>query len=93
MKGRKIKWQTIVLISIFLVVCCISTYIMLNGIGMIEGVQCGPGQYYYTDIPNWRDYFLREYYVSPVPTSVLIILFFAWGFFMYKVWAWVDKKF
>lgn len=93
MRERKINWKSIVLSVIFITVCIISAYIMINGIGRVEGVDCGPGQYYYTDIPNWRDYFLKDYYYSPVPTSVLIILFFAWGFFMYKVWTWVDKKF
>ncbi len=82
----------ILAVILFLAAIVACVYIMVNKVGQVEGVECGPGQYYYTDIPNWRDYFLRDYYQSPVPTAVLIVLFFAWGFLMYKLWTWLDKK-
>ena len=29
---------------------------------------------------------------SPVSMRVLIALFLIWGFFMYKLWGWIEKK-
>lgn len=79
-------------IVIFIIIGCISLYCMINHCGQVEGINFGPGQYYYTDIPNWRDYFLKDYYNNTTPMAVLIGLFFAWGLVMYKVWVWVDEK-
>lgn len=92
MKEKYINRLNKVIAAFSIVVACISVYIMVNQIGQVEGVLCGPGQYFYTDIPNWRDYFLRDYYYSPTPTIVLIAIFFAWGILMFKLWAWLDKK-
>ena len=90
MKKKKINWVSVLTIIFTVIVFSISIYIMVNRIGQVEGVQCGPGQYYYTDIPNWRQYFLKDYYNSPTPMYVLIFLFFAWGILMYKLWCWLD---
>lgn len=92
MKEKYINRLNKVIAAFSIVVACISVYIMVNQIGQVEGVLCGPGQYFYTDIPNWRGYFLRDYYYSPTPTIVLIAIFFAWGILMFKLWAWLDKK-
>ncbi|MGN1182838.1 MAG: hypothetical protein ACI4SR_07535 [Faecalibacillus sp.] len=92
MKKRQFNKWGILGIVVFLIISVCTIYIIINHIGQVEGVLCGPGQYYYTDIPNWKDYFLKNYYTSKTPTYILIILFFVWGFIMYKVWCWLDKK-
>lgn len=92
MKEEHIKLLGKIIVIFSIIVAFISLYIMINKIGQVEGVLCGPGQYYYTDIPNWRDYFLRDYYNSPTPMWVLIALFFIWGVLMFKLWTWLDKK-
>lgn len=92
MKKHKLSKWGIFGIIIFVIIAICTTYIIINHIGQVEGVLCGPGQYYYTDIPNWKDYFLKEYFTSKTPTYILIILFFIWGFIMFKVWTWLDKK-
>ena len=62
MKEKYINRLNKVIAVFSIAAACISVYIMVNQIGQVEGVLCGPGQYFYTDIPNWRDYFLRDYY-------------------------------
>lgn len=90
--GRAIKIACTIAIVIFLLSVAAAIYIMVHHIGTVEGVLCGPGQYYYTDIPNWKEYFLKDYYQNHIPMGVLIGLFFVWGFLMYKLWGWLDRK-
>lgn len=92
MKDKHIKILGKIIIVFSIVVACISLYIMVNKLGQVDGVICGPGQYYYTDIPNWRDYFLKDYYHSSTPMWFLIVLFFIWGVIMFKFWTWLDRK-
>lgn len=79
-------------ILIFVAAVVIAVYMMANNMGQAPGIDFGPGQYYYTDIPGWQKYFLPDHYDNPVPLSVLIVLFFAWGFLMYRLWTYLDRK-
>lgn len=81
-----------VAIVIFLIACVVSIYIMKNNIGLIEGLNFGPGQYYYTDIPNWQKYFATEHFHNGISMFIFIALFFIWGYIMYKLWIFLDKK-
>ncbi|MGM9522739.1 MAG: hypothetical protein ACI3VB_09715 [Oscillospiraceae bacterium] len=92
-KRRTVKTICVVSIVLFIAAVIVCAYIIINRVGQVEGVECGPGQYYYTDIPNWKEYFLKDYYDNHVPTVILIALFFIWGFLMYKLWGWLDRKF
>ena len=78
-------------IFVFIIVCAINIYIMKNDIGLIQGLNFGPGQYYYTDIPNWQRYFVYEHFHSNVSMILLIILFFIWGYAMYRLWSFLDR--
>lgn len=89
--NKWVKPLCIAAIVIFTITAIWAIYIMKNNIGSVDGVDFGPGQYYYTDIPNWKDYFLVDRYHSKTPMSVLIALFFIWGILMYKAWVWLDK--
>ena len=77
---------------IFIIAIITAFYMMYHGMGLLEGFDFGAGQYYYTDIPGWQKYFVPDYYENHVPMSVLIGLFFAWGFLMYRLWTFLDKK-
>lgn len=77
---------------IFIVAIIVAIYMMYHGMGHVEGFDFGPGQYYYTDIPGWQKYFVGDFYDNPVPLWVLIALFFAWGFLMYRLWVFLDKR-
>lgn len=79
-------------VIIFLAAVLTAIYIMAKGMGQVPGIDFGPGQYYYTDIPGWQKYFLPDHYENHVPMAVLIGLFFAWGYLMYRLWVFVDKK-
>lgn len=77
---------------VFLIAIGISVYMMAHNMGQVPGIDFGPGQYYYTDIPGWQKYFVPNYYENHVPMWVLIALFFAWGFLMYRLWTFIEKK-
>lgn len=77
---------------LFLIAVVIAVYMMVNGMGQVPGIDFGPGQYYYTDIPGWQKYFVPNYYENHVPLWVLIALFFIWGFLMYRLWTFLEKK-
>ena len=78
--------------AIFVVAIGISCYMMVNHMGQVPGFDFGPGQYYYTDIPNWQKYFVPDYYDNNVPMWVLIVLFFVWGAIMYRFWTFLESK-
>lgn len=79
-------------IIIFIAAVIIAIYMMANNMGQAPGIDFGPGQYYYTDIPGWQKYFLPNHYDNPVPLGILIILFFVWGVLMYRLWDFLDRK-
>ena len=78
---------------IFVIAVITAFYMMVNHMGQVPGLDFGPGQYYYTDIPGWQKYFVPDYYDNQVPLWVLITLFFAWGFLMYRLWTFVEEHF
>ena len=65
---------------------------MANGLGLIDSLDFGAGAYYYADIPQFAKYVDGSGYTSPVSMWVLIALFLIWGFFMYKLWGWIERK-
>lgn len=79
-------------VGIFLIAVIAAMYMMVNGMGQVPGIDFGPGQYYYTDIPGWQKYFVPNYYENHVPLWVLIALFFIWGFLMYRLWTFLENK-
>lgn len=95
MKEKKITKLTVIGwigTAIFVAAILIAFYMMAKGMGQVPGFDFGAGQYYYTDIPGWQKYFVPDFYENHVPMSVLIGLFFAWGFLMFRVWTFLDKK-
>ena len=63
-----------------------SVYVMVRHLGLIEGLDFGCGQYYYTDIPNWEKYFSVEGVKDTCPRWVYYLLFAVWGYLMYRLW-------
>ena len=72
--------------AILAVTIVVDIFIMVRRKGLIEEMDFGCGQYYYTDIPNWQHYFQGTHYESPVPLLVLVAIFFVWGWLMMKLW-------
>ena len=69
-----------------------AVYIMANGLRLIDGLYFGAGAYYYADIPQFEKHVDGSCYTSPISMWVLIALFLIWGFFMYKLWGWIERK-
>lgn len=86
------KVGKIIGILLLLAVLGLVVYIMANGLGLVEGLDFGAGAYYYADIPQFEKYLDIGGFVSELPFWVYLLLFFAWGFLMFKLWIWIDKS-
>jgi hypothetical protein len=85
------------ILNILGIVCTIAVilcgiYIMVNQMGLIPEFDFGAGAYYYADIPGFEKLVSGDHYANQTPMSVLILLFLAWGYIMYRLWVWLDKK-
>lgn len=67
-------------------------YIMVNQLGLIQELDFGAGAYYYADMPGFERLVNGDHYANPVPMGVLVLLFLAWGYIMYRFWIWLDKR-
>lgn len=65
---------------------------MLARSGRIPGLDFGPGQYYYTDIPDWPRYFSVPGVVDATPAWVYYALFAAWAYLAYRLWRLVARR-
>lgn len=90
--GHTVKVISRVGIILFIAAAIGSIYIMQHNLGMIEGLDFGCGQYYYTDVPNWQYIFSGRGYQASGNIIIYIGLFFLWGLMMYKLWVCLDKK-
>jgi Na+/H+ antiporter NhaC len=94
MKKNKKKKSVIKIITSIIAVPTLGTaiYIMAHGLGLIDSLDFGAGAYYYADIPDFNKYINGGQYVSEIPMWVIILLFLIWGFVMYRLWVWLDKR-
>ena len=79
-------------ITVAIVTVIVAIYIMTNGLGLIDSLDFGAGAYYYADIPNYEKIDNGSIYQASVPRWVHIVLFLAWGWLMFRLWKWIDKK-
>lgn len=93
-KNRIIVYLNRFCLGIAFLVLCAGIYIAVNGLGLIDGLDFGPGAYYYTDIPNWSEIFLGKETINLGFSSLPLAVFFflAWGIFCFKVWQWLDSR-
>lgn len=72
----------------------IAVWIICRRQGLVDDYDFGAGAYYYADDPQLQD--LAEHsadrYSTTVPTWVHIVLFLAWGWLMWRLWVWVDRR-
>ena len=86
-KGKAGGIVTLVFVAAVLLV---ALYIMLRGLGVSPDYDFGAGAYYYADIPASEQ--VPEAAVrTTVPVWVHIVLFLAWGAFMYWLWKKIDR--
>ena len=83
------KVATIALIAITLI---LAFYIMANRLGLSDKLDFGAGAYYYADIPDFKKYVREDIFQTKVPYWIHVLLFLIWGWLMYKLWCWIDRK-
>ena len=85
------KVITIVVVVITLV---LAVYIMLNRKGVVDGYDFGAGAYYYADIPTeeYAEIDKEGAYINTVSKWIYYVLFFAWGWLMWRLWVWIDGR-
>ena len=78
-----------VVITLFL-----AGWIMANKLGLVEGYDFGAGAYYYADIPTeqYTEIVNEDAYQTSVPKWIFYVLFFAWGWLMWRFWVWIETR-
>jgi len=84
---------TVFITSVSLATVITAVYIMVNGLGLVDGLDFGAGAYYYADIPEFQKFVDPDYYHTSIPMVVYILLFLAWGALMFKAWGWLETAF
>ena len=90
MKRNKITLTVTVIVAVVVIVC--SIFIAAKGLGLVEGYDFGIGAYYYADIPGFEKIINDDAFDTSVPLWVHIALFLGWGYIIWKLWVWIEKK-
>ncbi len=90
--NKKIIYRIVTAIMV-VTVLVLAGYIMINRLGLVEGYDFGGGAYYYVDIPEFQKILpSEEAFHAKTPVWVHVVLFFAWGWLMWRLWNWVDDR-
>ncbi len=82
----------IVTVIMAVTVIVMAAYIMINRLGLVEGYDFGGGAYYYVDIPEFEKIVDQDAFLAKTPVWVHVVLFIAWGWLMWRLWLWIDRK-
>ena len=82
----------IVTVIMAVTVIVMAAYIMINRLGLVEGYDFGGGAYYYVDIPEFEKIVDQDAFKAKTPIWVHVVLFLAWGWLMWRLWLWIDRK-
>ncbi|MBO4670828.1 MAG: hypothetical protein J5640_03185 [Bacteroidales bacterium] len=66
--------------------------VMVRGAGLNPDLDFGAGAYYYADIPDYQKTLDWDCYTAQLPFVVYLLLFLAWGFLMWRLWKFLDRK-
>ena len=89
--NKNIIFKTVTVIMMVAVIV-IAIDIMLNQKGLVEGYDFGVGAYYYVDVPGFEKIVDDKAYKAEVPVWMHAVLFVAWGWLMWRLWLFIDKK-
>jgi hypothetical protein len=89
---NKKKAYKIVTIVVAVVVAAVAVWIMATRQGLADGLDFGAGAYYYADIPGYDEIAKDDVYKTSVPYWLHVVLFLGWGWLMYRLWIWIDKR-
>ena len=90
MKRNKIISTVTAIVAVTVIIC--SIIIAAKGKGLVEGYDFGIGAYYYADIPGFEKIMNDDAYTSSIPLWMHVALFLWWGYLMWRLWVWIDKK-
>ena len=78
----------VVVITLFL-----AGWIMANHLGLVDGYDFGAGAYYYADIPTeqYSEIDKEGAYQTSIPKWIFYVLFFAWGWLMWRLWVRIEN--
>ena len=88
---RKRIFRVVTVVTAVAVLGC-AVYIMAHRMGLASGYDFGAGAYYYADIPGFERVVQDDVYHTDIPVWVYIVLFLGWGWLMYRLWVWIDKR-
>lgn len=91
MKHKDKILPAVTAIMVVAVVIC-AIVIAARGLGVVEGYDFGAGAYYYADIPGFEKIINDDAFKTSVPVWVHIVLFLAWGWLMWRLWVWIDRR-
>lgn len=60
---------------IVVLICAVTVFCMMNGLGLVDGLDFGAGAYYYADIPEFNKYVNGDHFTSNFPMWFHIVLF------------------
>ena len=82
----------IVTVIMAVTVIVMAADIMINRLGLVEGYDFGGGAYYYVDIPEFEKIVDQDAFKAKTPVWMHVVLFLAWGWLMWRLWLWIDRK-
>lgn len=89
---RRKRLLRIITVAAAVLAVAAALYIMVHGLGLSDRFDFGAGAYYYADIPGFEKILRDDLFQTRVPYWVHIVLFLSWGWLMWRLWVWVDKK-
>ena len=90
-KRRKRIFRAVTILTVVAVLGC-AGWIMACRLGLSPDYDFGAGAYYYADIPEYEKVLDWDTYQAQLPFWVYVVLFLAWGFFIYRIWKRMDRK-
>lgn len=89
--GKEKAFKVVTIVAVVAILAC-ALWIMANKMGLVQGYDFGAGAYYYADIPGYDEIAKEDVYETSVPYWVHVVLFLGWGWLMYRLWIWIDKR-
>lgn len=83
--------RTVTALTVVAVLFC-AAWIMWHRMGLSDKHDFGAGAYYYADIPDFDKVLNDKAYITVIPRWIYYVLFFAWGWLMWRLWCRIDSR-
>ena len=93
MSKKNIIFKVITIVAM-VITLVLAVYIMVKRQGVVEDYDFGAGAYYYADIPTeeYAEIDKEGVYHNVIPKWIYYVLFFAWGWLMWRLWVWIESR-